>query len=151
MVKNEVVVNFREKLVNLENDLMECVDGVNIVTEQDTNLFPLKHTFGDEMYARQMSMNKGSWCIGKIHKQNHIWFLLTGKITVVTDGDEVDHIAPCYTKADSGAKRIIYAHEDSVFITIHNNPDNIRDIDELEKHIVTKTYEEYEEYINKNK
>ena len=150
MNKNELVVNFREKLLNLQNVLMDKVDGVNIVAEQDSYLFPLKHTFGDGTYARQMSMNKGSWCIGKIHKQDHMWFLLEGKITVVTDGDAVDHIAPCYTEASSGAKRVIYAWEDSIFVTIHKNPKNLRDIDEIEKYIVTETYEEYEEYI-KNK
>ena len=147
----ELVVNFRKKLVDLEVSLMDHANGVDVVAEQDSHLFPLKHTFGDETYSRQMSMNKGSWCIGKIHKQNHIWFLLTGKITVVTDGDIVEHQSPCYTTAYSGAKRVIYAHEDSIFVTIHNNPDNIKDIDELEKYIVTETYEEYEEYINKNK
>ena len=151
MTNNDIIVNFRDKLVNLESALLEKVDGINIVAEQDSHLFPLKHTFGDGTYARQMSMHKGSWCIGKIHKQNHMWFLLTGKITVVTDGEIVDHEAPCYTRAYSGAKRVIYAHEDSIFVTIHKNPDNIKDIEELEKYIVTETYEEYEEYINKNK
>ena len=151
MSDNELVVDFRKKLTNLQEALMNHVDGESVVAEQDSHLFPLKHTFGDGTYARQMTMNKGSWCIGKIHKQNHIWFLLTGKITVVTDGEIVDHEAPCYTEAYSGAKRVIYAWEDSIFVTIHKNPKNVRDIDELEKYIVTETYEEYEEYINKNK
>ena len=42
------------------------------------------------------------------------------------------------------------AWEDSIFVTIHKNPKNLRDIDKIEKYIVTETYEEYEEYI-KNK
>ena len=151
MKNSELIVSFRKKLIDIESALMEKVDGVNIVAEQDSHLFPLKHTFGDSTYARQMSMHRDSWCIGKIHKQDHIWFLLKGKITVVTDGEIVDHEAPCYTTAKSGAKRLIYAHEDSIFVTIHKNPDNIKNISDLEDYIVTDTYEKYEEYINKNK
>lgn len=151
MKDSELVLSFRKKLVDLETALLDNVDGVNIVTKQDSHLFPLKHTFGDATYARQMKMDKGSWCIGKIHKQDHIWFLLTGKITVVTDGEEIDHEAPCYTTSKSGAKRVIYAWEDSIFVTIHKNPDNIKNIDDLEDYIVTDTYEKYEKYINKNK
>ena len=41
--------------------------------------------------------------------------------------------------------------EDSIFVNIHKNPNNIKDIDKLEKEIVSFTFEEYEEYINKNK
>ena len=151
MKNSELIVSFRKKLIDIESALMEKVDGVNIVAEQDSHLFPLKHTFGDSTYARQMSMHRDSWCIGKIHKQDHILFLLKGKITVVTDGEIVDHEAPCYTTAKSGAKRLIYAHEDSIFVTIHKNPDNIKNISDLEDYIVTDTYEKYEEYINKNK
>ena len=151
MANNEIIVNFRNKLVNLELALLEKVDGLNIIAEQDSHLFPLKHTFGDGTYARQMSMYKGSWCIGKIHKQDHMWFLLTGKITVVTDGDIVDHQSPCYTEASSGAKRVIYAVEDSIFVNIHKNPKNIKDIKKLEDEIVSLSFEEYEKYINKNK
>tara|TARA_R110002072_G_scaffold19596_1_gene72547 strand:- start:1178 stop:1642 length:465 start_codon:yes stop_codon:yes gene_type:complete len=145
----EIASRWRDKVENLQDLLLNSKDKEALVTEQDSSLFPLKHTFGDGTYIRQMSMNKGSWCIGKIHKQNHVWFLLTGMITVVTDKGAIDHIAPCYTKSPSGAKRIIYAHEDSIFVTIHENPNNYRDVETLEDYIVVETYKEYEEYINK--
>jgi hypothetical protein len=53
--------------------------------------------------------------------------------------------------ADPGSKRVIYAIEDSIFVNIHKNPDNIKDIKKLEAEIVSLTFEEYEKYINKNK
>ncbi len=145
----EVVKSWRNEIEDMQEHLLNCQDKDMIVTEQDSSLFPLKHTFGDGTYIRQMSMTKGSWCIGKIHKQNHVWFLLSGMITVATDSGTIDHIAPCYTKSPSGAKRIIYAHEDSIFVTVHKNPNDYKDIDTLEKYIVAETYKEYEEYINK--
>ena len=60
-----------------------------------------------------------------------------------------EFIAPCYVLATPGSKRVIYATEDSIFINIHKNPNNIKDINELESEIVSKTFEEYEQYIKK--
>ena len=37
-----------------------------------------------------------------------------------------------------------------IFVNIHKNPSNTENIDNLEKEIVSKTFEEYEQY-NKNK
>ena len=41
--------------------------------------------------------------------------------------------------------------EDSTFVNIHKNPNNIKDIKKLEDDLVSLTFEDYEEYINKNK
>ena len=74
--------------------------------------------------------------------------LLTGHLAVATEDDVEEFISPCYVLAKPGSKRVIYAMEDSIFVNIHKNPNNIKDIDILEKEIVSFTFEEYEEYIN---
>jgi len=150
-VKGELVLNSREKILELQNVLIENADEVNIVTHQDSKLFPLKHTFADGIYVRQMSMGIGTVVVGAIHKHLHVWFLLSGHISVATEENVEDYIAPCYVVAKPGTKRVIYANEDSIFVNIHKNPTNSQDIEWLEKEIVAKTREEYEEYINKNK
>ena len=150
-VKSELVLNSREKILELQNVLIENADEVNVVTHQDSKLFPLKHTFADGIYVRQMFMGIGTVVVGAIHKHLHVWFLLSGHISVVTEDGAEDYIAPCYVVAKPGTKRVIYANEDSIFVNIHKNPTNSQDIEWLEKEIVVKTREEYEEYINKNK
>ena len=40
-------------------------------------------------------------------------------------------------------QRIILALEDSIFVNVHKNPTNTKDIAELEKEIVSMTKEEY--------
>ena len=150
-VKSELVLNSREKILELQNVLIENADEVNIVTHQDSKLFPLKHTFADGIYVRQMSMKIGSVVVGAIHKHLHVWFLLTGHISVATEDAIEDYIAPCYVVATPGTKRVIYANEESIFVNIHKNPTNSQDIEWLEKEIVAKDFKEYEEYINKNK
>ena len=156
MSKKEISVNSREKIVAFENALINIADGINIegdgkhvVTE--SKIAPIKHSFADGVYVRQMDMTKQTVVVGAIHKHLHVWFLLTGHITVTTEDTTEDYIAPCYVISTPGVKRVILANEDSIFVNIHKNPSNTQNIDKLEKEIVALNYKEYEEYINKNK
>ena len=152
MSKNEI--SSRSKILELEKKLLKSNDqdivsnNGNIVRSEQ---FPLKHSFADSIYVRQMSMKKNSAVIGAKHNHLHVWFLLTGDITVATENSTEDYIAPCYVIATPGIKRVIHANEDSIFVNIHKNPTNTQDLDKLEAEIVSKNYEEYEKYINKNK
>ena len=137
-----------EKLLLNSNDEQVIDNGGEIMNCKE---FPIKHSFADGIYVRQMDMQKDSVVIGAIHNHLHVWFLLTGKLTVTTETEQQDYIAPCYVVSQPGAKRLIYAHEDSIFINIHKNPTNTQNINELEKEIVSKNYKKYEQYINKNK
>ena len=151
IIKGELTLNSRKKILEFQNTLIENADEVNIVTHQDSEHFPLKHTFADGIYVRQMSMDIGTVVVGAIHKHLHVWFLLSGHISVATEESVEDYIAPCYVVAKPGTKRVIYANEDSIFVNIHKNPTNSQDIEWLEKEIVAKNRKEYEEYINQKK
>ena len=140
--KKEQKLQKRSGIIDLEKKLMEFVDGENVV-KGDSVVFPLKHTFTDGIYIRQMSMKKDSFVIGKIHRHNHVWFLLTGHIRVVDENNAVEHLAPCYVEAPAGSKRVIYAVEDSIWVNVHANPTNTQDLKELEDLIIAKDYEEF--------
>ena len=131
MSKNEITKNSRKKIIEFEKALISNADGVNIEGDgnhilTESKIAPIKHTFADGVYVRQMDLKKDSVVVGAIHKHLHVWFLLIGHITVL-------------------------ANEDSIFVNIHKNPSNTEDIDELEKEIVALNYKEYEQYINKKK
>jgi len=156
MSKKEVSTNSREKILKFENALLSVADGVSIEGDgkqvvTNSKIAPIKHTFADGVYIRQMDMKKESIVVGAIHKHLHVWFLLTGNVTIATEDTTEDYIAPCYVVSTPGVKRVILANKDSIFVNIHKNPSNTQDIDKLEKEIVALNYEEYEEYINKNK
>ena len=156
MSKKEISVNSRKKILELENAMINIADGVNVEGDgksivRDGKISPIKHAFADGVYIRQMDMVKDTVVVGAIHKHLHVWFLLTGHVTIATEDTTEDYIAPCYVVSTPGVKRVILANEDSIFVNIHKNPSNTRDLDELEKEIVALNYEEYEEYINKNK
>ena len=74
---NEVSINSREKIVEFENTLINIADGIivegdgkHVVTE--SKIAPIKHTFADSIYIRQMDMMKDSVVVGAIHKHLHV-------------------------------------------------------------------------------
>jgi len=154
-MKKEITLKKRGEIQALQDLLVYNADGVNIEGDGKSivhsNNFPLKHTFADGIYIRQMDMQVGSVIVGAIHNHLHAWFLLTGHLAVVTEDTTEEFVSPCYVLATPGSKRVIYALEDSIFVNIHKNPDNIKDIKKLEDEIVSLTFEDYEKYINKNR
>ena len=155
--KAEVAKDFMSAVTELEQNLRNIANGETVVvgTDEkpivsDSTLVPIRHFFMDGVYVREMTMHKDTIVVGAIHKHLHMCFLLTGKITVVNEEETVDHIAPCFIVSTPGIKRVLYAHEDSIWYNTHKNPSNTEDVEELERDIVAISYKEYEEYI-KNK
>lgn len=120
-------------------------DGKTLVNNEE---FPIKHNFSDQLYMREMRMKAGTFVVSAMHHTDHFWFLMTGRILVTTDGETIEHIAPCFEKSIKGAKRLITCSEDCIFINIHKNPSNTRDLDEIEDKLYSFTIEEY---VNKEK
>ncbi len=137
------VHNFRETVVSLERQMLDSDNPLVIKGNSDS--FPLTHSFSDGVYIREMSMLEGGIVIGKIHNRSHTWFLMKGKLKIANEDGVVTYSAPTYVNANSGAKRVIIALEDSVFVNVHPNPDNITNIDELERILTCETYTQYKQ------
>jgi hypothetical protein len=60
-------------------------------------------------------------------------------------------VAPYYGNASAGTKRVAIALEDSVFVNVHPNPKNIKEIEKLEDSYVVSSYKDYEDYKLLNK
>ena len=156
-LQNGLAKNFKTTITKLEQDLKAAADNNNIIAGtkekpivNDNPNIPIQHFFMDGVYIREMTMFEGTVVIGAIHKTLHMCFLLKGSLTVADENGVKDYIAPCKIIATPGIKRVLYAHENSIWYNTHKNPSNTTDVDQLEKEIVAISYEEYEEYI-KNK
>jgi hypothetical protein len=141
--KSLSVANFRDTVVSLEEQLLGSDN--KLVVKGNSDAFPLTHSFSHGIYIREMSMLKDGIVIGKIHNKSHTWFLMKGKLKIANEDGVVTYSAPTYVNASSGAKRVIIALEDSVFINVHPNPDNITDTDELERILTCETYTQYKQ------
>ena len=155
MAKDELQRSRREVILGLEETLIGIADGDTVIGNGKEvvyhDKFRYKHTFADGIYVREMFIPKGEAVIGAIHKHLHVWILLSGRIRVATEDSVEEYEAPCTVLSSPGIKRVIYAIKDSILTNVHKNPSDTQDIKQLEKEIVALNYEEYEEYINKNK
>jgi hypothetical protein len=136
--------NFREQVERLEGLLINS--GSSDVFVGDSDQCPLKHTFSDGIYIREISIKEGMFLIGKIHKLENSFFLMKGKLQVFTEQGIKEIEAPYYGSAEAGTKRVVLALEDSVFVNVHPNPNNIREVEKLEDVFVVSSYKEFEEY-----
>ena len=144
---NKQLSTFTSDLENLQNLFIQnnhiegiYGDGKNLVNNE---MFRIENEFSDQLYMRKMYMPKECVVISAMHHTEHFWFLLKGRILVTTDGEQIEHIAPCYEKSMKGAKRLILSLEDSLFINVHKNPTNTRDMKEVEESLYSITIEEY--------
>jgi len=93
---------------------------------------PLKHTFPEGMYVREIFMPAGCVVTSRIHKFDNPFFLLQGKLTVISETEGlVTYTAPMHGITMPQTRRAILIHEDTVWVTVHLNLDNKTDHEEL--------------------
>ena len=136
--------DFINKIETLENAMLASND--TRIAKGNSDMFPLKHSFSEGVYIREMFMPKGGLVIGKLYKISHTWFLLYGELEVATDEGNEYYVGPCYVNAPEGTKRVLHAVSDVIFVNVYPNPENIIDTDKLEEILTCSSYKEYEEY-----
>jgi len=93
------------------------------------------HHFADGLYAREITIPAGTLLTGKIHRTQHLNVISRGRISVWTAGDEVREIvAPFTFVAHPGTRRVGFAHEETVWTTIHATRET--DLDRLEAELI---------------
>ena len=136
--------NFREQVEYIENLLLNS-DSPEVF-KGNSDEFPLTHSFSEGIYTREIFIKKGMFLIGKIHKFDHTFFLMKGKLMLCTDEGVKEIKAPYYGNATAGTKRVAVALEDTIFVNVHPNPNNIKEIEKLEETFVVSSYKEYNNY-----
>jgi quercetin dioxygenase-like cupin family protein len=125
----------RHKIMALEEAILK-VEGS---TYGDSDLMPLKHSFGDGVYVREIFIPKGMILTGKIHRHSHPNFLMKGEVIVYTEHEGRQHLkAPLSMISKAGIKRAVYALEDTVWITVHVTDET--DLKKIEDYVIAPTY-----------
>lgn len=99
---------------------------------------PLVHRFAPSIYLREITMPAGTVVIGHEHKTEHFNIILKGHCRVIIDGELQDIKAPCTFVSAAGAQKMVNVIEETVWQTVHLNPDDERDIETLENRYVNK-------------
>lgn len=112
-----------------------------MLREHESIDLPVKHWFAPGVYARELFIPKGTVLTGKIHKHPQLNIMSGGEMSVLTDEGIVRVKAPFTILSPAGTKRVAYAHEDTVWTTIHGT--NETDLDELEAQLIAQDEPEY--------
>jgi hypothetical protein len=140
-------VEFREKVLTVENGFKKLIEDNEA---QDalpdcllTHYFsPIVEEYGCCTYAREMLIPKGTLIIGKIHKHQHLNFIMTGKVSVSTEFGQKEIEAPAIFISEIGLKRAVFAHEDTRWVTVHiTKHSKEEDLNKVEEEVIAETYE----------
>ena len=127
----------REGILHMEATLLK-----KFPSGESQETFPLTHRFADGVYAREILLPAGTIVIGKIHRYGHLNVITKGHVSVLTEFG-IEQIRGPYTFVSKpGTKRVVYAHEDTVWTTFHGTKHT--DVDKVEEDIICKTFAEYD-------
>jgi len=130
------IAKARADILNLEAAMQE-MDGYD---PEGKEICRIRHYHTPGLYGREMWMPADCLITGKIHLTEHICILSQGKVTVASGGESTTYEAPATVISKVGAKRAIYAHEDSVWTNFHAT--ELTDPEEIEEEIIAKDFEE---------
>ena len=129
---------FRDQ-ITLAHEALEKNE--NAMTGEELHTYnPVKHTFADNCYVREIFNPAGQLIVTKIHKKEHPFFLMKGKMSILTEDGVTEIEAPHHGITKPGTKRIIYTHTDCVFITVHRT--DKKTPEEVEEEVIAKNFDD---------
>lgn len=141
MLANTLPLPTRERI----QELQEAMLGVRCPMPE------AQHYFAPGMYGRTLVIPAGMCVVGKIHKHSHLMMVLQGKAEVVTEFDRTIVEAGHVSISQPGAKRVVTAIEDTMFMTVHHNPKNTENLEIIEKDTIENEDFKLEYHKPKNK
>ena len=135
--------HFRSVLLSME-EAVRATPGSTINGHPDC---PVTHHFCNGIYMREAFVPRGMLLIGKIHRHDHPCFIKEGKILILAEdvGSQVMR-GPMMFISKAGVKRVGIAMKDTIWITIHPNPNgHTKWTPEFEDEIIALTYLELEQ------
>lgn len=77
------------------------------------------HTFHAKMYCREVWRPAGVLVVGKVHKKEHFYLIVSGTVAITTDDGVQLVTGPHLLCSTPGTKRAVYAETDALCMTFH--------------------------------
>ena len=127
---------FRKKAEEVQDQLKTHPLYLDEKASSESN--KVKETFSDGLYIREIYNPENELVVTKIHAKEHVYFLMSGEMSILThDGIETVK-APYYGITKPGIKRFIYTHTKCVFITVHAT--NKKSWDEIQQDVIAEDF-----------
>ena len=78
-----------------------------------------KHTFHAGMYCREVWRQAGALVVGKVHKKEHFYLIVSGTVAITTNDGVQLITGPQLLCSTPGTKRAVYAETDALCMTFH--------------------------------
>ena len=78
-----------------------------------------KHYFHGGMYCREVFREAGVLVVGKVHKKEHFYLIVSGTVAITTDEGVQRITGPQLLLSKPGTKRAVYAETDALCMTFH--------------------------------
>lgn len=78
-----------------------------------------KHYFHGGMYCREVWRHAGVLVVGKVHKKEHFYLIVSGTVSVTTDEGVQRVTGPRLLKCAPGTKRAVFSETDALCMTFH--------------------------------
>ena len=95
---------------------------------------PTEHIFHGGMYCRQVWRPAGCLIVGKVHKKEHFYMIVSGTVKITTDDGVQTITGPFLLCSKPGTKRAVYAETDALCMTIHRVESDT--VEEVESELV---------------
>ena len=78
-----------------------------------------EHVFHAGMYCRKVFRHAGVLVVGKVHKKEHFYLIVSGTVAITTDDGVQVVTGPHLLCSKPGTKRAVYAETDALCMTFH--------------------------------
>lgn len=99
----------REKVQSLQNALLQLPQYEPLT----------KHYFHGGMYCREVFREAGVLVVGKVHKKEHFYLIVSGTVAITTDEGVQRITGPQLLLSKPDTKRAVYAETDALCMTFH--------------------------------
>lgn len=109
VVEQERTLDMRDRVLALQSALVQMPQ-YEPITE---------HYFHGGMYCRKVFRHADVTVVGKVHKKEHFYLVVSGTVAVTTDDGVQVITGPHLLCSKPGTKRVVYSVTDAVCMTFH--------------------------------
>lgn len=95
---------------------------------------PTEHIFHGGMYCRQVWRPAGCTIVGRVHKKEHFYMIVSGTVCITTDDGVQTITGPMLLCSKPGTKRAVHALTDALCMTFHAT--DATDVAQVEEELV---------------
>jgi hypothetical protein len=136
-ITKELIASRRERIIELELAMQQLPNAENMeqFNQDGTPQSRVTHHFGTGVYARELFIPAGNLIVSKIHRGKTFSCIAKGVISVICPHSGYNtYTGPHCFVSEPFTKRIVIAHEDTLWITSHGTDKT--DLDEVEAEII---------------